>query len=316
MSSRVNSGGGSPRNGCSRSSGGHQGIPSCAYRDSSSVAGGNSPRPATYACDPVPITSSVPKRAGSATTSSTGTPSTVTPTARRSLRSSTDTIAGSCLECVEHPPRPSRRGHHREVERSIGPAARVAGNLAVNSRSDLFEHLARPIQSQALRGLRLPFAFERGEEALLRLRSDPRNRCQPPFPRRHPELLGGGDAERFSDLDHPLRADAEKAAKPDEFGLHLAFELVELREVTGLDELAQARRDSRADPSQLLDAPCGNELGDRRLRLADRLRRSPIRARCVEPRAGEIEECGETLQPLSDRCVVEGVRHGLVSLAP
>ena len=220
------------------------------------------------------------------------------------------------LERVEHRPGPSRRGHHREVERDVGPAARIARNLALDSGSDLFEHFARPIQRHPFRRLRLPFALECGEQALFRLRSDPRDRRQPPFPRRHPELLGAGDAERLSDLDHPLRPDAEEATKPDELGLHLAFELVELGDATGLDELAQARRDPRADPSQLLDAPCGNELGDRRLRLADRLRRSPIRARRVEARAGEIEECRETLQLLGDRRVVEGVRHGLVSLAP
>ena len=135
MSSRVNSGGGSPRNGCSRSSGGHQGIPSCAYRASSSGAGGNSPRPATYAWrSGRDHQSSVPKRAGSATTSSTGTPSTVTPTARRSLRSSTEHDRGERLERVEHRSGPSRRGHDREVERDVGPAARIACNLAADSR--------------------------------------------------------------------------------------------------------------------------------------------------------------------------------------
>src|SRR5438034_727596 len=216
MSSRVNSGGGSPRNGCSRNSGGHQGIPSCAYRDSSSGAGGNSPRPPTYACVPVATTNSVPKRAGSATTSSTGTPSTVTPTARRSLRSSTETIAGS----------------------------------ASNASS-----------------------------------------------------TGRGRA-------------AEDAAEPDELRLYFTLELVELGDAAGLDELAQARCDPRADPTQLLYAPCSNELGDRGLRLADRLGRSSIGARGVEARAGEIEERRETLQLLGDPRVVEGIRHGLVSLAP
>ena len=95
MSSRVSKSGGSPRNGASRSSGGHHGIPSAAYTDSSSGAAGSSPRPSTYGRAPVATTSSVPNRAGSAATSSTGTPSTVTPTARRSSRSSTDTIEGS-----------------------------------------------------------------------------------------------------------------------------------------------------------------------------------------------------------------------------
>src|SRR6266511_5647447 len=95
MSSRSRSGGGSPRNGFSRSSGGHQGIPSAAYRPSSSGASGSSPRPSTYAREPVARANSVPNRFGSATTTSTGTPSTVTPTARRVSRSRTETIPGS-----------------------------------------------------------------------------------------------------------------------------------------------------------------------------------------------------------------------------
>jgi hypothetical protein len=44
---------------------------------------------------PVSLRRWVPNRAGSATTSSTGTPSTVTPNARRGSRSSTETIVGS-----------------------------------------------------------------------------------------------------------------------------------------------------------------------------------------------------------------------------
>src|SRR5436309_5462333 len=95
MSSRVSNGGGSPRNGSSRSSGGHHAMPSCSYKVASSSATGSAPSASTYARVPVARRSSVPKRAGSATTSSTGTPSTVTPTARRGSRSSTDTIAGS-----------------------------------------------------------------------------------------------------------------------------------------------------------------------------------------------------------------------------
>ena len=149
MSSRVNSGGGSPRNGCSRSSGGHQGIPSCAYRDSSSGAGGNSPRPATYACDPVPTTSSVPKRAGSATTSSTGTPSTVTPTARRSLRSSTDTIAGSASNASSTGPGraaedTTAKSNETSAQRRGSPATSPSTPAAISSSTSRARFKVRP----------------------------------------------------------------------------------------------------------------------------------------------------------------------------
>src|SRR5436309_15494982 len=95
MSVRRRSAGGSPRNGRSLSSGGHHGTPSAAYTRSSPAPEGRSPSASTYADVPVARSNSVPKRDGSATTSSTGTPSTVTPTARRGARSTTDTIAGS-----------------------------------------------------------------------------------------------------------------------------------------------------------------------------------------------------------------------------
>ena len=207
---------------------------------------------------------------------------------------------GERLERVEHRLGPRSRGDDREVERNVGPAAWIARNLAADPGRDLLEQCARPIQSHPLRGLRFPLALECGQQALFRLRSDPRDRRQPPRPRRHAELLGGGDLERLPDLDHSLRPDAEEAAEPDELRLHLTFELVELGDAAGLDELAQARRDPGADPPQLLYAPSGNELGDRRLRLADRLGRSSISARRVEAGAGKVEECRETLQLLGD----------------
>ena len=317
MSSRVNSGGGSPRNGSSRSSGGHQGIPSCAYRDSSSGAGGSSPSPATYACEPV-----ADHELGAE--------------ARRLCDHELDGHAfdrhadrapfaalehrhdrRQRLERVEHRPGPRRRGHDREVERDVRPAARIARNLALDRRQ------RSPRAASRARFKVIPFGgcgFPSRSSAASRRCSVcgpiPETDVSRPARAATRNSSARGDAERLPDLDHPLRPDAEEATEPDELGLHLAFELVELRDAAGLDELAQARRDPRADPSQLLDAPGGDELGDRRLRLADRLRRSPIRARRVEARAGEIEQCREALQLLGDRRVVEGVRHGLVSLAP
>src|SRR5690348_4828260 len=91
MSATSTSSGGSPRNGASRSSGGTNGRPSAAYTPASVGASGSGPSASTYASEPVARSSSVPKRAGGATTRSTGTPSTVNPRAR----SITATICGS-----------------------------------------------------------------------------------------------------------------------------------------------------------------------------------------------------------------------------
>src|SRR6202040_736864 len=99
--------------------------------------------------------------------------------------------------------------------------------------------------------------------------------------------------------------DAEEAAETDELRLHSTLKLVELGDAPGVDELAQARCDPGADPPQLLYAVFGDELRDRRLRLADGLGRSSICARGVETRAGEVEEHSESVQLLGDLRVRE-----------
>jgi hypothetical protein len=99
------------------------------------------------------------------------------------------------------------------------------------------------------------------------------------------ELLGRADAERPPDLDHPLRPDPEKAPEPHELRLHLLLQLVELGDRPRADELGQARSDPRTDAAQLLDATGGDEVGDRRFGLADRLRRAAVGPRRVEARA-------------------------------
>jgi hypothetical protein len=97
------------------------------------------------------------------------------------------------------------------------------------------------------------------------------------------------DGERARDRDEPRRTDPEEAAETDELGLYLALELIELGDRSRLDELAQARGDARADAAQLLNAAGTHELGDRRLRLANRLCGTTVRTRGVVARAGQIE---------------------------
>ena len=108
---------------------------------------------------------------------------------------------------------------------------------------------------------------------------------------------------------------AKETAEADELGLHVPLELVELGNASRFDELAQARRDPGTDPSQLLDAAVRDEVGNRRLRLADRLRSAAVRARRIEAAARKVEQHGECFESLRDRGVVEGCRHGVVSLA-
>ena len=97
---------------------------------------------------------------------------------------------------------------------------------------------------------------------------------------------------------------------PISSGLHLALELVELRNPPRLDELTQAAGDSRADPAQLLHATRRDELRDRRLRLADRLGRAPVRTRGVVARTGKVEQACKRLQLLGDDRVIEPIHGG------
>jgi hypothetical protein len=156
----------------------------------------------------------------------------------------------------------------------------------------------------------MKLAVEPLEQPTLGLRPDARDGGQPPFARSLAELVCCRHAERSADLDHALRPDPEEAPEPDQLGLHLALELVELRDAPGLDELAEACGDTGADAAQLLHTPGGDELGDRRLRLADRLRSSPIRTRGVVAGVREVQQARERFQLLRD----VGVCHA-VSLA-
>ena len=218
--------------------------------------------------------------------SSTGTPSTVTPTARRSSRSSTATIAGSASNASSTGP--GRAADARPRSRtSVAPSGadrrrpRRRPRPAISSSSARARFEVMPFR----RLRRRAHARALGEQALLRLRPDARNRRQPSCARRLAELLGRADAERAPDLDHPLRADTERAAEPDELGLALR---VRARRARRCGRSRRARAAVRAIPARSRAAPATrprrDELCDRRLRLADRLGRSPVRARRVEAR--------------------------------
>ncbi len=113
------------------------------------------------------------------------------------------------------------------------------------------------------------------------------------------------DAERGGHLDHPARRDPEEPAEADELRARLVPQRLQLCDRTRRRELAQARRDTRPDPAQLLLAPLPDELHDRRSRVADRRRRTPIRASGVRRRLRQIEESGERLELRGHGGVVE-----------
>ena len=131
-------------------------MPSSVYTPPSSAASGSGSSASTYAGAPVLRTSSVPKPRGSGRNSVTGTPSTVTPSAERSVRSTTVTICGSRSNA-------SRTSAGRAVGTTtarsndeIRPAARVPGHLPAERLGDPADEISSGVQRQpAPRPIRL-----------------------------------------------------------------------------------------------------------------------------------------------------------------
>ncbi len=207
-------------------------------------------------------------------------------------------------ERLEHRFRIVGRANDGEVERRVRPPPRVSGNFAAERVGDLLQQRARTIEQHPL-SLLPAFALQPLEQAPLCLLTDTGNRGQPPSVRRLAKFVRGRDAERAPDLHHPLRTHSQEAAEPDQLGLNLALELVELGDATCLDELLQAAGDAGADPPQLLHAAGGDELRDRRLGLANRLRGPAICARRVVARSGKVEQARECLELLCDERVLQ-----------
>ena len=137
-------------------------------------------------------TTAVPKRSGSATTSSTGTPSIVSPTARRSLRSTSATIWGSSAKRASTGRRIRLRAHHGQALARVAPAPHVAGRLAPQGVGDPADELPRAVEREPALRPRLGLARERREDLRLDLRPDPRHGAQPSGGRGLAELLGRG----------------------------------------------------------------------------------------------------------------------------
>ncbi len=154
--------------------------------------------------------------AGAATTSSTGTPSTVTPTARRSACSITATICGSAAKRSSSEDGCGRGADHGQLLARVAPAAHIAGRLPVERGRDRAHELPGAVEQQCALRSRLGLAGESLEEPRLGLRADAADGPQAAGRCRLAQLVGRPDAERSRDLDRALRAEPEVAAEADE----------------------------------------------------------------------------------------------------
>ena len=75
-----------------------------------------------------------------------------------------------------------------------------------------------------------------------------------------------------------------------ELGRDRLPQLVELRDVPRLDELAHAPLEPRPDPAQLPDSPGADEVGDRERRAPNELGAASERADGVAARVGQLEQ--------------------------
>ena len=305
MSSSSTRAGGSPRNGSSRSSGGHQGMPSA--RVDRRLVGRVRQRLERR---------DVRRRAGRA---DEGGP--------EPLRLGGDELDRHALDrhphraplvLLDHRDDLGQRGEARQrrrrdpARRRPPPGARRSRASAARRRPPRRRGRPRcpPTSSQARLsssprcGRGSASRASASSSCASRLRPDPRHGPQPPGRRRLAQLVGRADAERPRDLDRALRAQPEVAAEADEVGRELALELRQLGDLAGLDELAQPRLDPRADPAQLAHPPGPHELGDGDRRGADRLGGAAVGAGRVGVRVGEVEQRRERVQPVGDPGVV------------
>ena len=196
----------------------------------------------------------------------------------------------------------------REVEREICPAAGVARDLPAECRGDPADEISCGVQQQAASRL-ARLRVQALEDPALGGGPNARHALQRALAGDPAEVVRGFDAKGGGDLQHPLRRDAQQAAEPDELRSSPAAELVQLGDRAGLCELAQPRRDPRADSPQLALATVADERHYRCPCLADRRCRSAVRAGGVPARLGKVEERGERLEFGGDPGIVEIVGH-------
>ena len=261
MSSSPTRAGGSPRNGSSRSSGGHQGrseravdrllVGRVRQRLERRDVGGRARRADERGPEPLGLGDHELDRHALDRHSHR---------APLALLRDRDDL-GQRGEARQHRGRIGRSADDRQLLAGVAPPANVAGRLAVERGRDASHELPRAVEQEPAPRPRLALAIERLQEPRLGLRPDARHGPQPACGRRLAELVGGADPERPSELHRALRAEPEVAAEADEIRGHLALELRQLGDLAGLDELARRAsipaptpRSSRARPARTSSA--------------------------------------------------------------
>src|SRR6516162_2073202 len=127
------------------------------------------------------------------------------------------------------------------------------------------------MQQQPAWSARLRLALERLAQLRGALRPHPGDVLDPSALDRLAQLRRRSRTERAPGRDGLLRRQTEVAPEPDESRLDLALQLARVRDLAGLDELAQPRLQARPDPAQVANLPAAHEVDNRRRQCADQL---------------------------------------------
>ena len=207
-------------------------------------------------------------------------PSTVTPSARSRLALQHGDDLRQRGETVEH----LRRVAASARRRRVGPTARAsdAGRRPRRRRGRLRSRRRARARGSGSGRVSAPAVPRRGAR-----RSSPRSPPRCPGrrgacrPRGLAQLVGGADAERPAEVDHPLRAEADQAPEPDQLGLHLGLELVDLRQAArSRPALAAVPRSTARPLAAPAPAPAGRARRPEPASRGSARRRAGTHARC------------------------------------
>ena len=248
---------------------------------------------------PVARTSAVPSAARGATTSSIGMPSAVMPgVARRAARRSPAAPRSARARPRDRPRRRPPRA--ASARRPSGARRRPQPPSAAAIRRS-----GRGRAAAGTRGVPAGLLRERRDDLRLALRPDARapradgrraRRC-----RSSPTVEISSAAPISSARSAPTpssgRRRRARAASSGELG--------QLRDLAGLDELAQPRLDATPDAAQLAHAALPDERRHRHGSRADQLRRPPVRTRRVRVRLRELQQRRHLVEPPRHQRVVD-----------
>ena len=210
-------------------------------------------------------------------------PSIVSPTVRRSSRSSTATTDGRSANRSRIALAILRRAHDRKLERQLGETPRHPRNGAAERVGHRLREGQTPREGESSRSAGLP--GQRGADLRLRRLPNPGHVQQPSVRGSLDELGRGPDLESARNLERPLGGEPVRAAKGDELRVDLLLERAELG-----DSASRPSRRAPAASTRFRIRSRGARAPGRRGRAWRRRpatsARSPRRVRTPAPRTG------------------------------